>query len=197
MTSIRQKALRLFYPLLMKTSSRLGQHATMLQNEKGQLFQTPIYNIPITLNNGTQLDLRGWQGFKILVVNTASGCGYTAQYGELQQLQEQYAQTLRVLGVPSNDFKGQEPGTDSSIADFCKINYGVTFPLAQKSSVLPGAAQHPLYQWLTQPEKNGWNQQAPRWNFSKYLINEQGVLTQYFDPAISPLGTAVRVAIEP
>lgn len=195
MASIKQKALRLFYPLLMKTSKRMVPHA-VLENKTGQLFQTPIYAIPVVLNNGQNLDLRQWQGLKILVANTASDCGYTAQYSELQQLQERYPETLRIIGFPSNDFKGQEPGTDKAIADFCKLQYGVTFPLAQKSSVRAGAAQHPLYQWLTQPQKNGWNSQAPRWNFSKYLINEQGVLLYYFDPVVSPLSTDIQRAIE-
>lgn len=196
MASIRQNMLRVFYPLLMKASKKLGRHASVVQNKTGQLFQTPIYDLTVVLNNGTTLALEQWRGLKILIVNTASDCGYTDQYAELQQLQDQYPQTLRVLGVPSNDFKGQEPGTDAAIEQFCKRVYGLTFPLAQKSSVLTGTHQHPVYQWLTQPAKNGWNRQAPRWNFSKYLINELGVLTHYFDPAVSPLSSEVRIAIE-
>jgi glutathione peroxidase len=196
MTSIRQNILRVFYPLLMKASKKLGRHASVVQNKTHQLFQTPIYDLTVVLNNGTTLPLEQWRGLKILIVNTASDCGYTDQYAELQQLQEQYPQRLRVLGVPSNDFKRQEPGTDAAIEQFCKRVYGLTFPLAQKSSVLTGTHQHPVYQWLTQPDKNGWNRQAPRWNFSKYLINEQGVLTHYFDPAVSPLSSEVRNAIE-
>lgn len=196
MTSIRQNILRVFYPLLMKASKKLGRHASVLQNKTHQLFQTPIYDLTVVLNNSTTLPLEQWRGLKILIVNTASDCGYTDQYAELQQLQDRYPQTLRVLGVPSNDFKGQEPGTDAAIEQFCKRVYGLTFPLAQKSSVLTGTHQHPVYQWLTQPDKNGWNRQAPRWNFSKYLINEQGVLTHYFDPAVSPLSSKVRNAIE-
>jgi glutathione peroxidase len=196
MTPIRQNILRVFYPLLMKASKRLGRHASVVQNKTRQLFQTPIYDLTVTLNNGTRLQLEQWRGLKILIVNTASDCGYTDQYAELQQLQDQYPQAVRVLAFPSNDFKGQEPGMDAAIAQFCKLQYGVTFPLAQKSSVLAGSQQHPVYQWLTQPEKNGWNHQAPRWNFSKYLINEQGVLTHYFDPAVSPLSSEVRNAIE-
>jgi len=196
MKQIKRIFLRTFYPLLMAVSKRLRIHATVLHNTKAQLFQTPIYPIPVRLNDGTLLDLQQWRGRKFLIVNTASDCGYTAQYAELQQLQERYSETLRVLGVPSNDFRGQEPGTNAHIADFCKIHYGVTFPLAQKSSVLTGTHQHPLYQWLTQPDKNGWNHQAPRWNFSKYLINEHGVLTHYFDPAVPPLGPEMQQAIE-
>jgi glutathione peroxidase len=196
MTSIRQKIMRVFYPLLMKTSQWLGRQAGVVQNKTAQLFQTPIYDLSVTLNDNTLVPLAQWRGLKILIVNTASDCGYTAQYAELQRLQDRYPETLRVLGIPSNDFKGQEPGTNAAIAQFCKLQYGVTFPLAQKSSVLAGTQQHPVYQWLTQAEKNGWNRQAPRWNFSKYLINEHGVLTHYFDPAVSPLSSEVRNAIE-
>jgi glutathione peroxidase len=195
MGSIRQNVLQLFYPLLMKAGN-LGVRHMILENKKHQRFQTPIFDVPVVLNNGTALAMRQWQGKKLLIVNTASNCGYTSQYAELQQLQDQYPQQLQVLGFPSNDFKNQEPGSDAAIAQFCQVNFGVTFPLMQKSSVLKGAHQHPVYQWLTQPEKNGWNSKAPGWNFSKYLVDEQGVLTHYFDAAVSPLEKEVRTAVE-
>jgi glutathione peroxidase len=196
MTSIRQNILRLFYPLLMKAAKRTGKHATILTNKNSQLFQTPIYDIPVVLNDGNETLLRNWQGKKLLIVNTASNCGYTAQYGELQQLQDRYPQTLQVLGFPSNDFKNQEPENNETIAEFCQQNFGVHFPLVHKSHVLKGTQQHLVYQWLTQPEKNGWNSNAPSWNFCKYLVNEKGLLTHYFDSAISPLGTEMITAVE-
>lgn len=195
MTSIRQKALRLFYPLLTKVDNWTGRNTTVLQNKNTQLFQIPIYDLLVVLNDGTKTTLGQWRGKKILIVNTASDCGYTAQYAELQQLQNHYSGGLQVLGFPSNDFKNQEPDADAAIAAFCQRNFGVAFPLVQKSHVLPGLEQHPVYQWLTQPEKNGWNSQAPRWNFSKYLINEHGVLTYYFDPAVSPLSKIIATAV--
>jgi len=195
MTSFRQKALRFFYPLLMKGSKWAGNRAAVIENKEGQLFQTPIYDLTVTLNNGTVVPLRNWQGRKLLLVNTASDCGYTEQYRELQQLQNRYANKVQVLAFPSNDFKNQEPASDATIAQFCQQNFGVTFPLVTKSRVVKSTQQHPVYQWLTQPHKNGWNDKAPSWNFSKYLINEHGVLTHYFDPGVSPLSNEVVQAI--
>ena len=195
MITIKQQAMRALYPFVMKATQWLGKNTALIENETGTLFKTPIYDLLVTLNNGTELALRDWQGAKILIVNTASNCGYTAQYHELQQLQERYTGRLHVLGFPANDFKEQEQGTDAAIAQFCQVNFGATFPLAKKSSVVKGAAQHPIYQWLTHRAKNGWNDKAPSWNFSKYLINEQGMLTHYFDPAVSPLSPEMEQAI--
>lgn len=194
--TLKQKLLRLFYPLLMKGSKRMGDRAVVLVNKEHKLFQTPIHDLTITLNTGATVTLRQWQGKKLLLVNTASQCGYTAQYSELQQLQERYAGTLQVIGFPSNDFKNQEPDSDAAIAQFCQLNFGVTFPLVTKSQVIKGTHQHPVYQWLTQPQQNGWNDKAPSWNFSKYLINEHGVLTHYFGSGISPLGPEVTQALD-
>lgn len=194
--SIKQKALRLFYPLLMKGSKWMGSSGAVLYNKEHKLFQTPINDLTVTLNTGVTVPLLQWKGKKLLLVNTASQCGYTAQYQELQELQERYADTLQVLAFPSNDFKNQEPESDAAIAQFCQLNFGVTFPLVTKSHVLKGTQQHPVYQWLTQPHKNGWNDKTPSWNFSKYLINEQGMLTHYFGPAVSPLGSDVAQAID-
>jgi len=179
----------------MKGSKRIGGQAIVLYNNGHQLFQTPIYDLPVTLNTGATVLLRQWRGKKLLLVNTASECGYTAQYGELQQLQDKYSTTLQVLGFPSNDFKNQEPGSDAAIAQFCQRNFGVTFPLVTKSQVTKGTHQHPVYLWLTQPQQNGWNDKAPSWNFSKYLVNEHGVLTHYFGPGVSPLGPEVAQAL--
>lgn len=185
-----------FYPLLMKVTNWLGKNNTVLKNEGLVPPQQPIFGLSVTLNNGTQLPLVDLQGKKILLVNTASNCGYTAQYAELQQLQEAHQANLVVIGFPANDFKEQEKGSDADIAQFCQLNYGVTFPLARKSSVVPGPAQNPVYQWLTNPQKNGWNRQPPTWNFSKYLVNEQGSLTHYFDPSVAPLGPEVAAALQ-
>lgn len=195
-TTIRQQLLRAIYPVLMKATQWAGKNAAIVQNKAGEPFKTPIYDLPVTLNNGNILALNALQGKKILLVNTASDCGYTAQYSELQRLQERYPQTLQVIGFPANDFKEQETGSDEAIAQFCQVNFGVTFPLAKRSSVVKGAQQHPVYQWLTQPEKNGWNEKAPSWNFSKYLLNEQGLLTHYFDPSVAPLSSTVVQAVE-
>lgn len=135
------------------------------------------------------------KGKKVLIVNTASNCGYTHQYAELQELYRSHSDTLTIIGFPSNNFREQEKGSDEEIATFCQVNYGVTFPLAKKSDVLKGEGQNKVFEWLTNKQLNGWNEQEPSWNFSKYLINEQGLLTHYFDPAVSPLSTEVRQAV--
>jgi glutathione peroxidase len=191
----RQKVMRAIYPLLMKVSRLLGK-SKVVQNNGQVPPPKPVYDLSVTLNNGTHLPLQSLQGKKVLVVNTASNCGYTAQYAELQQLQKEHPEDLVVIGFPANDFKEQEAGGDADIAQFCQVNFGVTFPLSKKTSVVQGSEQHPLYKWLTQPEQNGWNNQPPSWNFSKYLLNEQGVLTHYFDPAVSPLSNEVKKAVQ-
>jgi glutathione peroxidase len=111
-------------------------------------------------------------------------------------LYEKYSGKLEIIGFPANDFKEQEKGTDAEIAAFCKVNFGVQFPLMQKSSVIRSDAQHPVYQWLTDSTKNGWNRKTPSWNFAKYIIDEQGRLTNYFGSSVSPLSKEVIKAIE-
>lgn len=154
-----------------------------------------FYSLPFELNDGSQTSMAAYKGKKILIVNTASDCGYTGQYAELQQLHERYPEQLAIIGFPSNDFKEQEKGTDAEIAAFCQVNYGVTFPLAKKSGVV-GSHANPVFSWLSSRVKNGWNDQPPSWNFSKYLLSEAGELLGYFDPAVSPLSDEVIAAIE-
>jgi len=113
----------------------------------------------------------------------------------LQSLYSKDAGNLIIIGFPANDFKKQEKGSNEEIADFCKKNYGVEFPIAMKSVVIKGKEQHPLFQWLSDPTKNGWNKEAPSWNFSKYLIDEEGRLVGYYDPGVSPLGAEITHAI--
>lgn len=191
----RQKALRFLYPLLLKLTTWAGKNIKILQNKQNVPPAEPIYSLSFIKNNNTTLPLQQLKGKKLLLVNTASNCGYTAQYNQLQQLQNQYGEELVVIGFPANDFKNQEAGTDETIAQFCQLNFGVTFPLAKKSSVVKGSAQNPIFEWLSNKSKNGWNTQAPSWNFSKYLVNENGVLTHYFDPSISPLSKEVINAL--
>jgi glutathione peroxidase len=125
------------------------------------------------------------------LVNTASDCGYTDQYNELQQLYSRFQNRVEVIGFPANDFRQQEKGTDEQIAEFCRVNYGVTFPLAKKSVVIKSPDQNPVFRWLSDKNLNGWNDKEPSWNFSKYLVDEQGMLTHYFDPAVSPMSKDV------
>ena len=131
-----------------------------------------------------------------MLVNTASECGYTAQYDDLQKLYEVHREKLVIIGFPANDFGQQEKGSNDQIAEFCRVNFGVTFPLAQKSTVIAGDQQNDIFRWLTRKDRNGWNTQPPTWNFSKYLVNEEGVLTHYFDPAVSPMSDEVVKAVE-
>lgn len=135
------------------------------------------------------------KGKKVLLVNTASDCGYTNQYEDLQKLYEQSNGKLMIIAFPANDFKEQEKGDDSQIAAFCKINFGVTFPVAKKSSV-KGHNKNNVFDWLSDKNKNGWNNKQPSWNFSKYLVDERGVLTHYFDPAISPDSKEIMEALK-
>jgi len=192
--TFRQKLLKAFYPALMWSSKKAGTNAVILTNNDVKPV-IPFYSLSIVLNNGNSLNFESFRGKKVLLVNTASDCGYTNQYESLQKLSEQYKGKLQLVGFPANDFKEQEKGSDAQIAAFCKENFGVTFPLAVKSIVIKGAAQNAVFNWLSDAAKNGWNNKAPSWNFSKYLVNEQGVLINYFDPSISPLSEEVTKAI--
>lgn len=192
----RQKGLSIVYPFFMWVTKALGLNAKVLRNTNSVQPAQSFYNLSITLNNGTVVSGENLRGKKILIVNTASNCGYTEQYSQLQQLHEKYKDGLVVIGFPANDFKEQEKGSDKDIAQFCQVNYGVTFPLAKKSSVLKGADQNKIFYWLSHKQENGWNEQQPKWNFSKYLIDEKGMLTHYFDASVSPLSKDVIDAIE-
>ena len=123
---------------------------------------------------------------KILIVNTASDCGYTPQYTDLEKLYKEYKDKLIILGFPANDFGEQEKGSNEEIASFCQINYGVTFPLMQKSTVIKSAAQNEVFKWLSDKNKNGWNEQEPTWNFCKYLVDENGILVNVYNSSVSP-----------
>jgi glutathione peroxidase len=142
---------------------------------------------------GGTLTLGDFAGRAILVVNTASRCGFTNQYSDLQKLHQRYGgQGLTVLGVPSNDFGNQEPGTEADIRAFCSGTYGVTFPMTGKTGVR-GASAHPFYRWARQ-ELGAEN--APRWNFHKYLVGRDGTLLAAFPSHVTPMGPSIRQAVE-
>ncbi|MET0243284.1 MAG: glutathione peroxidase [Flavitalea sp.] len=191
----RQKIMRAIYPIITGMSRLFGKNNEVLKAQPKQTPPVSIYDQPLKLNNGTQLNLNELSGKKILFVNTASDCGYTGQYEELQRLQNKFAAKLVVIGFPANDFREQEKGSDEDIAQFCKINYGISFPLAAKTVVIKSGEQNAVFNWLTHKEKNGWNDKQPSWNFSKFLVDENGSLTHYFDPSVSPLGKEVTDAI--
>lgn len=191
----KQKISTILYLLLLKISGLFGKRSKILINEKETLPVISVYDLSIELITGEQISLAQFEGKKMLFVNTASNCGYTAQYKELQELHRSFEDQLVIFGFPTNDFKQQEKGSNEAIQQFCSLHYGVSFPLAKKSIVVKGANQNKVYQWLTDTNINGWNNQQPGWNFAKYLINETGMLTHYFDTAVSPLSKEVINAI--
>jgi glutathione peroxidase len=144
-----------------------------------------LFNIEVKSISGEHLTLERYKGKKLLIVNTASECGFTPQYEQLEYLHQHYGDKVQVLGFPSNDFGAQEPGSDAEISSFCSVNYGVTFPMFSKITVKGGNA-HPLYKWLR--EKTG---SEPNWNFAKYLVSENGSEVEFFSPALSPVDEAL------
>jgi glutathione peroxidase len=192
--TIRQRLLKWLYPLILWARKRSGA-AKLLENSQGLRPTVSFYDLKIDLANGKTLALEQLRGKRVLLVNTASDCGYTRQYEELQTLYRHSREDLEIIAFPANDFKEQEKGSDAEILSFCQNVFGIGFPVARKTVVVKSEGQHPVYQWLTRKEQNGWNEQAPAWNFAKYLVNEEGVLTHYFDPGISPLDTEVQKAV--
>jgi glutathione peroxidase len=156
---------------------------------------TSLYSIPLTLNDGTQTDFGRFKGSVVMVVNVASKCGFTPQYTGLETLYEKFQDRgFEILGVPCNQFAGQEPGSDGEIADFCQQNFGVTFPLTVKANVR-GKDQHPLYAELTK-FKTGLLPGLVKWNFEKFLVNRHGEVVGRFAPAVEPDSAEVIDAIE-
>ena len=190
----RQKVLKALYPASMWLSKITGKKNTTLKQEQ-KLPVLSFYDLEAGLNNGQTLKFSSFKGKKVMIVNTASDCGFTGQYAELESLYQEEKDRLQIIAFPANDFKQQEQGSDEQIAEFCKLNFGVSFPLMKKTTVIRGENQHPVYQWLTEQDKNGWNSREPEWNFTKYLIDENGVLTHYFGAAVSPLNAEVRSAV--
>lgn len=190
--TLRQTVLKILYPVLMKTGKWFGLQAKVETNKANLRPIVPFHDLEATANNGKQVSFADFQGKKVLIVNTASACGYTPQLYELEKLHELYRERLVIIGFPSNDFKEQEKGSDEEIGAFCYATFSVQFLLMKKSKVATSDQQNEVYQWLTDKNKNGWNDKEPEWNFSKYLVNEQGVLTHYFGPAVSPLSDEIR-----
>jgi len=157
------------------------------------MAETTAYDFTLTGIDGKPMPLSQFKGHPLLIVNTASECGYTPQYEDLEKLWLTYKDKgLVVIGVPSNDFGGQEPGTASDIAEFCKLNYGVTFPLADKT-VVKGAKAQPFYKWAG--EKAGMLGR-PKWNFHKYLIGADGHFIDWFSTQTKPMSPKITAAID-
>ena len=149
-----------------------------------------FYDLQLNDINGKKIDLLSLKGKKILLVNVASKCGYTDQYSDLQELYETHSDKLEIIGIPCNDFGRQEPGSASEIINFCKINYGVTFTIAEKQKIKSKPVSQ-TYEWLSNPDLNGWNSSLPSWNFCKYMIDESGKLTHFFKSGVNPNGKEI------
>jgi glutathione peroxidase len=150
-----------------------------------------IYDFKVIDIEGKEFDLASLKGKKVLIVNTASKCGLTPQYEELEKLYQTYKdQNFVIVGFPSNDFMSQEPGSNEEIKEFCTKNYGVSFPMMGKIEV-KGKEMHPLYQFLTEKSKNGYSDNSVKWNFQKYLINEEGKLVKVVAPGTKPLSEEI------
>lgn len=154
-------------------------------SEKSSVTKS-LYDIKLlSLNEKDNIDLSAFKGKYVLFVNVASKCGYTSQYEGLQALYEANKDKLVVIGLPCNQFGFQEPGDSTEIATFCRMDYGVTFPIAEKLSV-KGDNQHPLYTWLTTKELNSVGDYKVTWNFNKFLVSPEGTLLGYFDSKVKP-----------
>ncbi len=140
--------------------------------------------------DGNPIDFQEFKGKKLLIVNVASKCGFTPQYEALQELHEKYQEQLTIIGLPCNQFANQEPGSLEEIKEFCSLNFGVTFLMTEKVDV-KGENQHPIYQWLTSKEKNGLKSSTVKWNFQKYILDENGYLIDVFYSMTKPMSSKI------
>ena len=188
--------IRLFFAasLLISCAAQSGEntHVPISNNTMQTSTDTSknIFGFSVRALDGGTIDFSTFRGKKILVVNTASECGYTPQYKDLEALFEQYKDKLVIVGFPANNFGGQEPGSNEEIKSFCQKNYGVSFPMAAKISV-KGDDIAPIYQWLTHKDLNGVLDAEVKWNFNKFLLDEQGRLIGYFESRVNPLSDAI------
>ncbi|RZK11622.1 MAG: glutathione peroxidase [Flavobacterium sp.] len=163
-----------------------NKKATATNEKNKTMTKQSIYQFKVTDLSGKEFDFASLKGKKVMIVNTASKCGLTPQYKDLQAIYDQYKdKNLVIVGFPANNFMEQEPGSNEEIATFCERNYGVTFPMMDKISV-KGDDMAPIYQFLTQKDKNGVQDSEVEWNFQKYLLNEKGELVKVISPRTLP-----------
>ncbi|OGS69833.1 MAG: glutathione peroxidase [Flavobacteria bacterium RIFCSPLOWO2_12_FULL_31_7] len=173
-----------------------NENPTSETSKINTMEQGSIYTFKVKDLSGNEFDFASLKGKKILIVNTASECGLTPQYEQLQEVYEKYQdKNFVIVGFPANNFGAQEPGTNAEIGAFCKKNYGVTFPMMEKISV-KGNDMHEIYQFLTQKAKNGLEDSTVEWNFQKYLIDEKGHLVDVISPRVLPNDSSIINWIE-
>ncbi len=181
------------------TTAVLGAEETeeiIENNKKIEMTKPNLYSIKVIDIDGKEFNFGDLKGKKILIVNTASKCGYTPQYSELEELYKKMKNNnLVIVGFPSNDFGQQEQGSNAEIKSFCTNDFGVTFPMMSKVSV-SGNDKCELYQFLTQKDKNGVEDSKVEWNFQKYLINENGQLEKVFSPKVTPMSEEILVSLK-
>lgn len=156
---------------------------------------TAMPHVALNKLDGSPIDWDAFEGKSLLFVNVASACGFTPQYKKLQELYEQYADRLEIIGVPCNQFGNQEPGSATEIQSFCELNYGVTFTLTEKVQV-KGSQMHPLYQWLTEKSANGVKSSSVKWNFQKYLVSPEGLLVDFYLSTTDPTSSKITKHLE-
>ncbi|MEI7471878.1 MAG: glutathione peroxidase [Chitinophagaceae bacterium] len=178
--------------VLLSCSTQTGNSQTAMSPTSINPVAAPssIHSFKVESLDGGVINFATFKGKKILIVNTASECGFTPQYEGLQQLYDQYKDKLVIVGFPANNFGAQEPGSNATIKEFCKSNYGVSFPMAAKISV-KGEDQAPIYKWLCNRSENGVMDASMKWNFNKFLLNEEGELLYYFESGVEPMSTTI------
>lgn len=192
----RQRVLRLVYPLFMRFKKRFHKSGEAVHTHQHPPWpQQSFHQLSAREINGSSFSFEALKGKKVLIVNTASNCGYTPQYAELAALQQLAGDKLVVLVFPSSDFRNQEPLDNDAIKSFCNNYYPSGCKLMEKIVVKQPTGQHPVFHWLSQASANGWLDQAPTWNFCKYLVDEQGRLSAFYPPYISPVAPEVKKAI--
>ncbi len=176
--------------IILATFFTISTHLISDKPYQDMAKKESIYSLTINSLSGGEIDFNNFRGKKILIVNTASKCGFTGQYAGLQELHETYGENLVVIGVPCNQFGSQEPGSANDIESFCELNYGVTFLLTEKNKV-KGDEKHALYAWLTDKELNGVESSTVKWNFQKYLIDEEGNYIDVFYSMTKPMSSKI------
>jgi len=192
--NLKMTTMGLGYSLLMFFSSCFG--GSTKSNPASNLKDAPLkdakesfYGIKVNALDGKAYDLAQLKGKKVLIVNTASECGFTPQYEDLEALHKKHGDKVVILAFPCNDFGGQEPGSEEEIQQFCSTKFHTTFQLMEKVNIKQDTDA--IYQWLTDPAKNGWNDKAPAWNFCKYLIDENGVLLKFYPSSVKPMSAEI------